>query len=74
MTVYDLIEYSNNYSKISGGLWQYCKDESNATLKDSESFKSKIEISSCYRTVPSAIWKIFFEFLIFCNLFHEPLV
>ena len=30
-------------------------------------------ISSCYRTVPSAIWEIFSEFHIFCNLFHEPL-
>ena len=30
-------------------------------------------INSCYRTVPSAIWEIFSEFLIFCNLFHEPL-
>ena len=25
-------------------------------------------ISSCYRTVPIAIWEIFSEFLIFCNL------
>ena len=25
------------------------------------------------RMVPSAIWEIFSEFLIFCNLFHEPL-
>ena len=30
-------------------------------------------IRSRYRTVPSAIWEIFSEFLIFCNLFHEPL-
>ena len=30
-------------------------------------------ISSCYRMVPSAIWEIFSEFFIFCNLFHEPL-
>ena len=30
-------------------------------------------ISSCYRTVPSALWEIFSEFLIFCNLFQEPL-
>ena len=27
-------------------------------------------ICSFYRTVPSAIWEIFSEFLIFCNLFH----
>ena len=24
--MYDLIEYSDNYSKTSGSLWQYCKD------------------------------------------------
>ena len=30
-------------------------------------------ICSCYRMVPSAIWEIFSECLIFCNLFHEPL-
>ena len=26
MPMYNLIEYSNNYSKTSGNLWQYCKD------------------------------------------------
>ena len=25
MPVYNLIEYSDNYSKTSGNLWQYCK-------------------------------------------------
>ena len=24
--MYNLIEYSNNYSKTSGSLWQHCKD------------------------------------------------
>ena len=24
--MYNLIEYSNNYSKASGSLWKYCKD------------------------------------------------
>ena len=24
--VYNLIEYSDNYSNTSGSLWQYCKD------------------------------------------------
>ena len=28
---------------------------------------------SCYHTVPSAIWEIFSEFVIFCNLFHKTL-
>ena len=31
MPMYNLIEYSNNYSKISGNLWQYYGDESNLT-------------------------------------------
>ena len=26
MPMYNLIEYSENYSKTSGSLWQYCKD------------------------------------------------
>ena len=26
MPMYNLIEYSDHYSKTSGGLWQYCKD------------------------------------------------
>ena len=26
MPIYNLIEYSNNYSKTSGSLWWYCKD------------------------------------------------
>ena len=26
MAMYNLIEYSDNYSKKSGSLWQYCKD------------------------------------------------
>ena len=27
MAMYNLIEYSNNYSKTSGSLWQYYRDE-----------------------------------------------
>ena len=26
MPIYNLIGYSDNYSKTSGSLWQYCKD------------------------------------------------
>ena len=25
--MYNLIEYSDDYSKTSGSLWQYCRDE-----------------------------------------------
>ena len=45
MPVYNLIEYSDNYSKTSGSLWQYYKDEPNDNLTDPESFKSKIKIT-----------------------------
>ena len=54
MPMYNLIEYSDNYSKTSGSLWQYCKDIpavdddgdfvifNGATDTDSLSFESKI--------------------------------
>ena len=38
--MYDLIEYSNNYAKTSGSLWQYFTNEPNDNLADFESFKS----------------------------------
>ena len=31
MPMYNLIEYSDNYSKTSGSLWQYYRDESALT-------------------------------------------
>ena len=43
--MYNLIEYSDNYSKPSGGLWQYSKDDSNENMTQSESIKSKIKIT-----------------------------
>ena len=45
MPMYNLIEYSDNYVKTSGSLWQYFRDEPNNNLEDSESFKSKIKIT-----------------------------
>ena len=44
MSMYNLIKYSDNYSKTSGRLSQYYRDEPNDNLADSESFKSKIKI------------------------------
>ena len=35
MPMYNLLEYSDNYSKTSGSLWQYYKDEPNNNLTDS---------------------------------------
>ena len=43
MPMYNLIEYSDNYSNTSGSLWQYYKDDPNDNIEQSESFKSKID-------------------------------
>ena len=45
MSLYNLLEYSDNYAKTSGSLCQYYRDEPNDNLADSESFKSKIKIT-----------------------------
>ena len=45
MPMYNLIEYSDNYAKTTGSLWQYFKDDPNDNLAESESFKSKIKIT-----------------------------
>ena len=45
MPMYNLIEYSDNYAKTTGSLWQYFRDEPDDNIEDSESFKSKIKIS-----------------------------
>ena len=45
MPMYNLIEYSNNYSKTSGSLWQYYKDDPNDNITDFESFKFKVKIT-----------------------------
>ena len=54
MPMYNLIEYSDNYSKTSGSLWQYCKEIpainndgdfvnfNGANATDSFNFKTKI--------------------------------
>ena len=34
-----------NYSKTSGSLWKYYRDEPNDTLTDFESFQSKVKKS-----------------------------
>ena len=54
--MYNLLEYSDNYAKISGILWQYCKDEpaleNDGTIDDfteanviTDSFKVKDKIT-----------------------------
>ena len=45
MPIYNLIEYSDNYSKTSGSLWQHYEDDPNDNTANSESFKSKVKIT-----------------------------
>ena len=45
MPMYNLIEYSDNYSKTSGNLCQYYKDDPNYNIENSESFKYKIKLT-----------------------------
>ena len=55
MPPYNLIEYNYNYSKISGSLWQYYRDESSLTnagaianfhaANNSASFKFELKIT-----------------------------
>ena len=55
MPMYNLIEYSDNYSKTSGSLWQYCKDiptaNNNNAIVDftdnnlTDSFNFKVEMT-----------------------------
>ena len=45
MPMYNLIEYSDSYSKTSGSLWQYYKDDPSNNIADSESFKFKVKIT-----------------------------
>ena len=55
MSIYNLIEYSGNYSKISGRSWQYYRDEPALTnagtianfhaAHNSSSFKFKQKIT-----------------------------
>ena len=46
MPMYNLLEYSKNYRKTTGSLWNYYRDESSDPLSlDSESFKYKASIT-----------------------------
>ena len=45
MPMYNLIKYSDNYSKTSGSLWQYYRVDPNDNIIQSESFKYKIKIT-----------------------------
>ena len=44
MPMYDLIEDSDNYSKTSGSLYQFCRYEPNNVIAESFKVKSKLLI------------------------------
>ena len=48
MPMYNLIEYSNNYSDTSGSLWQFRRDkieeDADSTIKNAPSFKCKANL------------------------------
>ena len=48
MPMYNLIEYSNNYSDTSGSLWNFKRDEietdDNLTINNASSFKYKANL------------------------------
>ena len=50
MPMCNSIEYSDNYSKVSVSLWQYCRDEPAATILNFDSFQCKIRIT---RKIPA---------------------
>ena len=82
MPMYNLIEYSDNYSETFGSLQQYYKDGINDNIADYESFKSKVKITgktSVYRNINNAeiivplkslsnFWKILEMPLINCEV------
>ena len=43
--MYNLIEYGDNYSKASGSVCQYYKNDPNDKITQSGSFKSKMKIT-----------------------------
>ena len=45
MPMYNVIEYSDNYSKTSVSLWKYYKYDPNDNMADSESFRYKVKIT-----------------------------
>ena len=60
MPMYNSVECSHNYSKTSGSLWQYYKDEASDNFADSESFKFKTKITGNTHAHPRAIQQISF--------------
>ena len=51
MLICNLIEYSQNYSKTSGSLWNYYRDEPNSTMVGDINFSIRNSKSLTVRVV-----------------------
>ena len=79
--MHNLIEYSDDYTKTSGSLWQYCRDEPADKITDSKSFKLKsrflnkadntgtlnVKLAAPLNYL-SNFWKTFEMSLIYCEM------
>ena len=78
MPMYNLIEYSDNYSKTSGSLWQYNREEPALTdagaldnfPSNSDSFKYKQKITGSTENNGTKAVKIMVP-LIYLSNFYE---
>ena len=46
MPVYNLLEYNDHFSSTSRKFWQYCLDEPNGNVVNSESFNYRLKFTS----------------------------
>ena len=49
MPMYNLFEYSKNYKKTTGSLWNYCRDEPNSSTDNNNNITHSILNSEFYR-------------------------
>ena len=82
MPMYNLIEYSKNYRKTTGSLWNYYRDEPNSGfnnnrdrinyfIKDSESFNYKISITGKLENDDVNFWRTLNIPLINCEVYLD---
>ena len=77
MPMYNLLEYSKNYRKTTGSLWNYYRDERNNPLSsNSESFKYKTSIVGKHHKIMIhyRMQKLLFHLSNFCRSLDIPLI
>ena len=56
--MHNLVKYNNHYSKISGSLWQYYRDEPNDGITESESIKFKKLLMLIIKTMLKYVFQL----------------